>query len=58
METFFTKCIQKVAVQISAEESRKAKALAKAKGMTYQGWIGSLIKREIYKEVPHEQRDN
>lgn len=25
----------------------QAKLLAKSKGMTFQGWIGSLIKREL-----------
>ena len=34
--------------QITEEEAQKAKNIAKDKGMTLQGWVGSLIKKEIY----------
>lgn len=34
-------------VDINSDERKQAKALAKSKGMTFQGWIGSLIKREL-----------
>ena len=38
---------QKLTVQISLEERELSKKLAKTKGMTYAGWLGSLIKREL-----------
>ena len=36
-----------VAIDCSAEEKENAKRLAKSKGMTFQGWLGQLIKREL-----------
>lgn len=39
--------IQQLKVRISKEEQLKAKEIAKSQGMTFQGWIGSLIKREL-----------
>ena len=38
--------------QITEEEAQKAKSMAKDKGMTLQGWVGSLIKKEIYSNAP------
>lgn len=34
-------------VDITAEEKAKAKALAKSNGMTLQGWIARLLRKEI-----------
>lgn len=38
---------QKLTVMLNEEEKDQAKALAKSKGMTFQGWLGQLIKREL-----------
>ena len=35
--------------RLSAEDRQEAKLLAKSKGMTFEGWIGQLIKRELAK---------
>lgn len=35
-------------IAISPKERGEAKRLAKSKGMTFQGWLGQLVKREIY----------
>ncbi|MBQ3730007.1 MAG: hypothetical protein II903_10960 [Spirochaetales bacterium] len=32
---------------ITPEERDDAKKLAKSKGMTFQGWLGQLIRREL-----------
>lgn len=34
-------------VDITDREKAAAKRLAKSKGMTFQGWMGQLIKREL-----------
>lgn len=34
-------------VAITDREKAAAKRLAKSKGMTFQGWMGQLIKREL-----------
>ena len=34
-------------VDISAEEKKEAKAIAKKKGMTFQGWTAQLIRNEL-----------
>lgn len=34
-------------VQITANEKESAKRLARASGMTFQGWLGMLVKREL-----------
>lgn len=39
--------LNKMTVDINSDERKQAKALAKSKGMTLQGWIGQLIKREL-----------
>lgn len=36
-------------VSITKEERLEAKKLAKAQGMTLQGWLGQLIKTELHK---------
>ena len=36
-----------IKVDFSRQERDEAKALAKSKGMTFQGWIGQLVKREL-----------
>lgn len=33
--------------RLSVEDRQEAKLLAKSKGMTFEGWIGQLIKREL-----------
>lgn len=37
----------KANIMISPEEWREAKAYARSLGMTAQGWLGSLVKREL-----------
>ena len=32
---------------ISSIERDKAKVIAKSKGLTFQGWLGQLVKREL-----------
>ena len=34
-------------VDITPEEKKAAKALSKSKGMTFQGWIGQLVRKEL-----------
>lgn len=41
---------QKISIAITAEERLRAKEIAKAKGMTFQGWLASLVKHELEKE--------
>lgn len=41
-------------VDISQQEKKDAKVLAKMKGMSLQGFVGQLIKRELAKSQ-HEQ---
>ena len=36
-----------VFASITPDERDKAKSLAKSMGMTFQGWLGQLIKREL-----------
>jgi len=38
---------EKLTTQISAQEKTAAKALAKSKGMTFQGWLGQLVKAAL-----------
>ena len=38
---------QKLTVMITASERDTAKAIAKSQGMTFAGWLGQLVKREI-----------
>lgn len=40
---------------ISQEEKESARKLAKSQGYTFQGWLGQIIKRELYKEVSDAQ---
>ena len=39
---------QKLTVMITASERNKAKAIAKSRGMTFSGWLGQLVKSQIY----------
>lgn len=39
-----------IKASITADERDKAKRLAKAKGMTFSGWLGKVIKDEIYSD--------
>ena len=47
MKSLYSDQYQKLTVQISIEERELSKKLAKTKGMTYAGWLGSLVKREL-----------
>lgn len=40
-----------VFASITPEERDKAKKIAKSKGMTFQGFVGQLIKRELAAEA-------
>ena len=44
-------------VQITTSERDTAKAIAKSRGMTFSGWLGQLVKHEIYEAstsgMPH-----
>lgn len=41
-------------IQISAEETLEAKALAKSKGMLFQCWLGNLVKKELKNSAPEK----
>lgn len=47
MKTLDSDHYEKLNVLISHEERNMAKSIAKKKGMTFQGWLGQLIKREL-----------
>ena len=36
-----------IAVDLSKDERNAAREIARSKGMTFQGWLGQLIKREL-----------
>lgn len=38
-----------IAVDLSKDERNAAREIARSKGMTFQGWLGQLIKRELAK---------
>lgn len=42
--------------RLSADDRQKAKLFAKSKGMTFEGWLGQLIKREL-REAEKETGD-
>jgi hypothetical protein len=45
-------------VDISAKEKNEAKSLAKSKGMTFQGWLGQLIRNELIRnELKQEAQE-
>ena len=47
-----------VKINISRDERISARHLAKSQGMTFQGWLGLLIRRELKKaEVQNGTRD-
>lgn len=46
---------QQLKVCITAAEKQLAYEMAKSKGMTFQGWLGQLIKKELKEE---ENGDN
>ena len=48
------KSYEQLKAVISREEILKARRLAKSKGMTFQGWLGQLIKREINTPIQSE----
>ena len=35
---------------ITKDEAKQAKEIAKSKGMTFQGWLGNVIRQELQKE--------
>ena len=41
------KSYEQLKAAVTREEIIKAKKVAKSKGMTFQGWLGQLIKREL-----------
>ena len=41
------KSYEQLKAAITREEILKARRVAKSKGMTFQGWLGQLIKREL-----------
>lgn len=41
-----------IKVEISKEKKQQAKSYAKSKGMTFSGWLGQLIDRELQKANP------
>lgn len=49
---------QKISVAISPEERVHAKEIAKSKGMTFQGWLGQLVKRELELESRKIEADD
>ena len=48
---------QKLTVRLTSSEKEEAKRLAKSKGMTFQGWLGFVIKEAVQKEAPYGQAD-
>jgi len=46
------KSYEQLKAAVSRDEVLEAKRVAKSKGMTFQGWLGQLIKREISAETP------
>lgn len=49
---------EKLTVSITPEEREKAKAFAKSQGMTFQGWLGQLIRRELDHESHPQTGEN
>ena len=47
MKTLSSDHFEKLTIQISRIEKERAKFIAKSQGMTFQGWLGQLIKREL-----------
>lgn len=41
------KSYEQLKAAVSRDEVLEAKRMAKSKGMTFQGWLGQLIKREL-----------
>lgn len=41
-------------IRISKEEANQAKLLAKSRDMTFQGWIGQLIRTELRRNESKE----
>ncbi|MPM30657.1 hypothetical protein SDC9_77207 [bioreactor metagenome] len=37
--------------EITSDQKKLARKLAKSKGMTFQGWLGQLIQKEISQEA-------
>ena len=49
-----TNAYEQLKADISNQEKIKAKSLAKSKGMTFQGWIGQLIRTELRRNESKE----
>ena len=43
-----------VRIQLSDEEKTAARNIAKNQGMTFQGWLGKIIRQEISRELKHD----
>ena len=43
-----------VRIQLSDEEKTAARNIAKNQGMTFQGWLGKIIRQEISRESQHD----
>lgn len=39
--------LQKLTISISPDEKEQAKTLARSKGMTFQGWLGLVIRNAL-----------
>lgn len=44
-------------ISISSTESKKAKKIAKDLGMTFQGWLGRLVKQAIAESEEEETKN-
>lgn len=45
---------QKLTVLLATRDKERAKRIAKRRGMTFQGWLGGVVKEAIDKEAAHE----
>ena len=41
-------------ISITPQEKNIAKSLAKSQGMTFQGWLGKIIRQEISRESQND----
>ena len=45
---------RQIKAAITVDDARKAKIIAKSQGMTFQGWLGKIIRQEISREAQHD----
>lgn len=50
----FTNTVVLLRVDISEKEKIYAKKMAKSKGYSFQGWLGSLVKEELKKDTTNQ----